>query len=386
MMLSACMVLSCINAPSYAMADEPTVRILENKGDMYTLENYVTSLKEAEQIQKKFFEEGIYEYSISFDSGVEWKVDVEEGSFIDSIDGPESRYYNESMHFRIGIHSTEKEIITKSGHQYTKISFDFTELKERFKQYNEKRAKMQEVKKKFLATMPNLDEMSDYEKVLGILSFMSYINYDYDSLNAGKTVDDAYTALVEGRATCVGFANAFSFLATIAGVENKIAWGEYRNDNHAWNVVKICGKWYETEPQNVVIDSPHDAVKNFNLTDRGPFLSGTTDMDEWAVKIPNGYIHPCIYLDESNELIRDTLPVSDISYKDYKGHNYTNHIIKWNGNKATFYRTCSECGEYENDGIEQVDVGEMVYKYVNRDYIGTVMLQRFQKKNVVTQP
>ena len=77
MMLSACMVLSCINAPSYAMADEPTVRILENKGDMYTLENYVTSLKEAEQIQKKFFEEGIYEYSISFDSGVEWKVDVE---------------------------------------------------------------------------------------------------------------------------------------------------------------------------------------------------------------------------------------------------------------------------------------------------------------------
>ena len=371
MMLSACMVLSCINAPSYAMADEPTVRILENKGDMYTLENYVTSLKEAEQIQKKFFEEGIYEYSISFDSGVEWKVDVEEGSFIDSIDGPESRYYNESMHFRIGIHSTEKEIITKSGHQYTKISFDFTELKESFKQYNEKRAKMQEVKKKFLATMPNLDEMSDYEKVLGILSFMSYINYDYDSLNAGKTVDDAYTALVEGRATCVGFANAFSFLATIAGVENKIACGEYRNDNHAWNVVKICGKWYETEPQNVVIDSPHDAVKNFNLTDRGPFLSGTTDMDEWAVKIPNGYIHPCIYLDESNELIRDTLPVSDISYKDYKGHNYTNHIIKWNGNKATFYRTCSECGEYENDGIEQVDVGEMVYKYVNRDYIGT---------------
>ena len=31
----------------------------------------------------------------------------------------------------------------------------------------------------------------------------------------------------------------------------------------------------------------------------------------------------------------------------------------------------SECGEYENDGIGQVDVGEMVYKYVNRDYIGT---------------
>ena len=371
MMITACMVLSGINAPSYAMAKESTIKILENKGDTYTLENYVTSLKEAEQIQKKFFEDDVENYTITFNSQNNWENSIKCGSFIDTIDGPESECYNEAMHFRFYSYSNSQSIISANGNIYTQITFNLEELKERFKQYNEKRAKMQEVKKKFLATMPNLDEMSDYEKVLGILSFMSYINYDYDSLNAGKTVDDAYTALVEGRATCVGFANAFSFLATIAGVENKIAWGEYRNDNHAWNVVKICGKWYETEPQNVVIDSPHDAVKNFNLTDRGPFLSGTTDMDEWAVKIPNGYIHPRIYLDESNELIRDTLPVSDISYKDYKGHNYTNHIIKWNGNKATFYRTCSECGEYENDGIEQIDVGEMVYKYVNRDYIGT---------------
>ena len=371
MMITACMVLSGINAPSYAMAKESTIKILENKGDTYTLENYVTSLKEAEQIQKKFFEDDVENYTITFNSQNNWENSIKCGSFIDTIDGPESECYNEAMHFRFYSYSNSQSIISANGNIYTQITFNLEELKERFKQYNEKRAKMQEVKKKFLATMPNLDEMSDYEKVLGILSFMSYINYDYDSLNAGKTVDDAYTALVEGRATCVGFADAFDFLAKIAGVEDKIAWGEYRNDNHAWNVVKICGKWYETEPQNVVIDSPHDVVKNFNLTDRGPFLSGTTDMDEWAVKIPNGYIHPCIYLDESNELIRDTLPVSDISYKDYKGHNYTNHIIKWNGNKATFYRTCSECGEYENDGIEQVDVGEMVYKYVNRDYIGT---------------
>ena len=44
----------------------------------------------------------------------------------------------------------------------------------------EQLSKMQEVRDKFLATMPNLDEMSDYEKVLGILSFMSYIKYGFD--------------------------------------------------------------------------------------------------------------------------------------------------------------------------------------------------------------
>ena len=358
MMLSACMVLSCINAPSYAMADEPTVRILENKGDMYTLENYVTSLKEAEQIQKKFFEEGIYEYSISFDSGVEWKVDVEEGSFIDSIDGPESRYYNESMHFRIGIHSTEKEIITKSGHQYTKISFDFTELKESFKQYNEKRAKMQEVKKKFLATMPNLDEMSDYEKVLGILSFMSYIKYGFDE--KGNTIDDAYTALVKGKATCTGYANAFNFLAKTIKLDSVEI---YKSGVHSWNAVKVCGKWYELEPQSKNNPSSVDAVKNINMT---TVLRGTDTM------LTMGAIYS--EADFGNKMhpidARTNLPISNIDYMDYKGHSYTNHTIKWDGSKATFYRTCSECGEYENDGFEY-DEKNKFYHMVDRKYIGT---------------
>ena len=358
MMLSACMVLSCINAPSYAMADEPTVRILENKGDTYTLENYVTSLKEAEQIQKKFFEEGIYEYSISFDSGVEWKVDVEEGSFIDSIDGPESRYYNESMHFRIGIHSTEKEIITKSGHQYTKISFDFTELKERFKQYNEKRAKMQEVKKKFLATMPNLDEMSDYEKVLGILSFMSYIKYG--KTDDGRTIDDAYTALVEGKATCTGYANAFNFLAKTIKLDSVEI---YKSGVHSWNAAKVCGKWYELEPQSKNNPSSVDAVKNINMT---TVLRGTDTM------LTMGAIYS--EADLRNEMhpidARTNLPISNIDYMDYKEHSYTNHTIKWNGSKATFYRTCSKCGEYENDGFEY-DEKNKFYHMVDRKYIGT---------------
>lgn len=378
--LSVCMIFGSITTSIYARSTDELAKknIIENKGDTYMLTNYVTSPEEAQEIEKYYLLNNIsdsFKITIDAKSYDNWLLYDEDSEkidrfyseiFINEIDNGLGKYCRENC--GIDAFSEQHELLTdNNGKKYIVLNLKTSNAD----QFLEQLTNMQDIRKRFLDTMPNLDEMSDYEKVLGILSFMSYINYDYDSLNAGKTVDDAYTALVEGRATCVGFANAFSFLATIAGVENKIAWGEYRNDNHAWNVVKICGKWYETEPQNVVIDSPHDAVKNFNLTDRGPFLSGTTDMDEWAVKIPNGYIHPRIYLDESNELIRDTLPVSDISYKDYKGHNYTNHIIKWNGNKATFYRTCSECGEYENDGIGQVDVGEMVYKYVNRDYIGT---------------
>ena len=374
------MIFGSITTSIYARSTDELAKknIIENKGDTYMLTNYVTSPEEAQEIEKYYLLNNIsdsFKITIDAKSYDNWLLYDEDSEkidrfyseiFINEIDNGLGKYCRKNC--GIDAFSEQHELLTdNNGKKYIVLNLKTSNAD----QFLEQLTNMQDIRKRFLATMPNLEEMSDYEKVLGILSFMSYINYDYDSLNAGKTVDDAYTALVEGRATCVGFADAFDFLAKIAGVEDKIACGEYRNDNHAWNVVKICGKWYETEPQNVVIDSPHDVVKNFNLTDRGPFLSGTTDMDEWAVKIPNGYIHPCIYLDESNELIRDTLPVSDISYKDYKGHNYTNHIIKWNGNKATFYRTCSECGEYENDGIEQVDVGEMVYKYVNRDYIGT---------------
>ena len=361
--LSVCMIFGGVNTTTYA---KTKTNILQNNDDTYTLENYASSLKEVQEIKlNNLLENTEGKYKITVDSDVDWIDDVRYTSCRNELDdGLGVYYYNGGV--SCGWDDVE-ELTDNTGKKYTVFTMHNVD----YVGFAKQRKELLNVRDKFLATMPNLEEMSDYEKVLGILSFMSYINYDYDSLNAGKTVNDAYTALTEGRATCVGFADAFDFLAKIAGVEDKIVWGEYRNDNHAWNVVKICGKWYETEPQNVVIDSPHDVVKNFNLTDRGPFLSGTTDMDGWAVKIPNGYIHPRICLDESNKLIRDTLPVSDISYKDYKGHNYTNHIIKWNGNKATFYRTCSECGEYENDGIGQVDVGEMVYKYVNRDYIGT---------------
>ena len=59
-----------------------------------------------------------------------------------------------------------------------------------------------------------------------------------------------------------------------------------------------------------------------------------------------------------------------IDYMDYKDHTFTSHVIKWNGAKATFYRTCSDCGEYENDGFEYNEKN-YYYHMVDRKYIGT---------------
>jgi len=73
--LSVSMAFSGLNVinTSQVNAAETIESILENKGDTYTLENYVTSLKEAEQIQKRNLEKNISKYIITVDADVDWK-------------------------------------------------------------------------------------------------------------------------------------------------------------------------------------------------------------------------------------------------------------------------------------------------------------------------
>lgn len=374
--LSISMALGGINSTTtYADSKLTKVNILQNKGDTYTLENYVSSPEEAQKLEEYYFLNNISEpYKITVDakSYDDW-LDYDEknesieffyaNKFRMKIDNGLGKYCNASGGGVRNLSSENEVLVDGNGKKYIALTLQNYDVNKFIKMLSD----LQKVRDKFLATMPNLDEMSDYEKVLRILAFMNYIKYDYNAYNSGKSVDDAYTALVEGRATCTGFSAAFTFLATIIGVENKMLEGEYKKQGHSWNAVKICGRWYELEPQNVVINNSNIMAQNFNLQNGGPFLFGTQQLEE---VYPNGYLAPIEYLDFTNTKVRDSLPVSDISYKDYTGHNYTNHVIKWNGNKATFYKTCSECGEYENNGFKY-DERDKYYHFVDRDYIGT---------------
>ena len=364
LMLSACMIFSGLTT-TFGAKVIPKIKtdILQNKDDTYTLENYVKSFEEAENIQAYNLltgKEGIYK--ITVDANADWINKVQNSYFIDTIDNGLGHYY-----YSGGVSCNRdkiEELTDKDGKKY--IVFTLKNLG--YDAFTKQRKELLEVRDKFLATMPNLDEMSDYEKVLGILKFMYYIKYDYDAYHSGKTVDDAYTALTEGRATYVGYANAFMFLSKVAGLETKIVSGEYRNDGHAWNVIKICGKWYELDAGNTINGESVIKAQNYNLSSRGPFLFGTEQMSS---KYPNDYLNPKLYLDPKNTTARDNLPVNNVSYKDYKGHDYSDYRIKWNGSKAIFYKTCSECGEYENDGIAENTVGKNYFHYVDREYTGT---------------
>lgn len=343
-MLSVCMIFSGLTTTAGAEV-KPKIKtdILQNKDDTYTLENYVKSFEEAENIQAYNLltgKEGTYK--ITVDADADWINKVQNSYFIDTIDNGLGHYY-----YSGGVSCNKdkiEELTDKDGKKY--IVFTLKNLG--YDAFTKQRKELLEVRDKFLATMPNLDEMSDYEKVLGILSFMSYIKYGFDE--KGNTIDDAYTTLTGGKATCGGFSEAFNFLAKAINLQSE----KIRNPGvHAWNVVKICGKWFEVEPNSKNDITQKDNTRNVNMR---LVLRGS----DFMLQNPN----------YENTTLRESLPVSKSDYMDYKDHNYTNHVIKWDGNKAIFYRTCSDCGEYENDGFEY----NSKYKYyhmVDRKYTGT---------------
>ena len=339
-----CMTVSNIS-PAYAYIGGKITKtdILQNKDDTYILENYAKSLKEAQDVERYNLlnnKEG--KYKITMDADADWIDEFCSSSYLDGIDDGLGNFY-----YRGGATYSwdgTEELTDKDGKKY----MVFTMYNIDYDSFAKMRKELLEVRDKFLATMPNLDEMSDYEKVLGILSFMSYIKYGFDE--KGNTIDDAYTTLTGGKATCGGFSEAFNFLAKAINLQSE----KIRNPGvHAWNVVKICGKWFEVEPNSKNDITQKDNTRNVNMR---LVLRGS----DFMLQNPN----------YENTTLRESLPVSKSDYMDYKDHNYTNHVIKWDGNKAIFYRTCSDCGEYENDGFEY----NSKYKYyhmVDRKYTGT---------------
>lgn len=66
--------------------------------------------------------------------------------------------------------------------------------------------------------------------------------------NQTQHANSAYGALVDGYAQCEGYAFAFSLLCDSVGIENFVVTGKnISGDTHAWNKVKIYGKWYNVD-------------------------------------------------------------------------------------------------------------------------------------------
>lgn len=100
---------------------------------------------------------------------------------------------------------------------------------------------------------PNMDE---FMKVKSIHDWMiNYADYDTEGYFSGRVPASSYTAegfLETKKAVCDGYAKMFSALAGRAGLSNIRVTGQGVHDDgssesHAWNQVKVDGKWYNID-------------------------------------------------------------------------------------------------------------------------------------------
>lgn len=69
------------------------------------------------------------------------------------------------------------------------------------------------------------------------------ITYDLNE----KYAHTAYGALVNGRAVCDGYTQAFQYLLQRVGIQSFMVTGAGNGGNHAWNIVRIDGKYYNVD-------------------------------------------------------------------------------------------------------------------------------------------
>ena len=173
-----------------------------------------------------------------------------------------------------------------SGSSITKIEFTYlTNAKE---EQQELDAALQEVKSKI-----DTSGMSDEEIVLAYHEYLtSTVAYAYEDYFNGTIAAnhgyDMYGALVKHSCVCQGYAETMFYLLREAGLSCAVASSE--NINHAWNIVKIHGKWYHIDAtwDDPVWDMPgrsyHDYfLVSFDTMNKNTLINHTKDRTDMVV-------------------------------------------------------------------------------------------------------
>mgnify|MGYP000925147853 CR=1 FL=1 len=83
------------------------------------------------------------------------------------------------------------------------------------------------------------------------------IRYNFEGYKTGNVGDNSWVGVLKsGVSVCAGYANLFDHMSNLAGIESKVISGYSKGysydpyeipeheSNHAWNAVRILGRWY----------------------------------------------------------------------------------------------------------------------------------------------
>ena len=179
----------------------------------------------------------------------------------------------------------------------------------------------------------NLSGKNEYQKAKAIYDYMcSNITYDYKNLNdPNYTLKfSAYAALINKTSVCQGYATLFYRLALEAGLDARVIAGVAGGGNHAWNIVKINGSYYN-------LDSTWDAGRDpydYFLKNMNDFSDHDRNADYTASDFVTAY------------------PMSATSY-DESAPVYGEPTYEWAADysSVTAKRLCETDGTYETETV-----------------------------------
>jgi hypothetical protein len=197
-----------------------------------------TDITSREQLKKLFL--NAY---INGNKEISFKIDKKLADKINSKQLIVDVWNNENAGFK---YFTTCSILIKNNYKCT-VTFESSLSQECIAEMNKKvLAKVKQIVKSTIK--PN---MTDYQKELALHEYLlNNIKYDYTNYNKGKIPDLDYTpygALIRKVAVCQGYSEAMILLLKEVKIQSIVVSGTAKGVNHAWNMVKIEGQWYQLD-------------------------------------------------------------------------------------------------------------------------------------------
>ena len=180
-------------------------------------------------------------------------------------------------------------------------------------------------------------DFDDYQKLLAI---HDAVVLSCTFSQEGENVSAAYGALVDGKAMCEGYAFAFSYLCTAAGIDNYVVSGTNANgDSHLWNKVVCSGEWYNVD---CTWDDPILKFEKDDYLKHDYFLVSDEEINDISHSPNNEYL-PSVSCTAKNEnyFVREGLLFKEYS-EGLQGLSAAIKTAAQNGSGEAEIRFCDE--------------------------------------------
>lgn len=245
-------------------------------------------------------------------------------------------------------------------------------------QYNDTANYLEEAKERFKASAANI--LAGVKTIDGTYQRERYVHdvllqlVEYDE-NAPMN-QSAYSAMVNGKSVCAGYARAFQYLMQELGIPCYYCTG-YAGEEHAWNIVNIDGVYY-----NVDVTWADSSTPNYDyFNKRDSEISGThvrtglsiylpaCEADRGTVNIPDSYVSDWINPNPVEPLRWHDDPAVDnsegLTAEEKEKENLEKAGIKKEQVRDTMDSYYKECAEQ----LKKVGVGDQKFYVIIPEYL-----------------